>query len=123
MIPARCDEGMNKGVGGGNEEKSSWWAQVKGKGGFRTSENKKVKKSFSVERSPECVLGYEEGARERKRLNQSMKEERDQSKIKKFAFSGHLLYVRPRQDVVNKYQLSKSKMCIFFTFIAPSLHT
>lgn len=52
----------------------------------RTSENKKVKKSFSVERSPECVLGYEEGARERKRLNQSMKEERDQSKIKKICF-------------------------------------
>ena len=36
MVQAKCDEGVNKGGGGVNGEKRSCWAEIKGKGGFRS---------------------------------------------------------------------------------------
>ena len=47
----------------------------------------------------------------------------DQGKRKKSTLSEYLLCVRPRLDTVNKYQLSESKICIFFILVFPVLHT
>lgn len=60
---------------------------------------------------------------ERKKGNQSLGEEGDQSKRKKITFSEQLLcIIRSRLDVVNKYQFSEGKICIFFILIFSVLH-
>lgn len=56
-------------------------------------------------RRSECALGDEEGAGRKEETEPKHGRGRGSRQKKKIAFSKHLLYVRPRLDVVNKHQL------------------
>lgn len=73
---------------------------------------------------PAYALGYGEGDGKKEEVEPKHGGIRGLRKKKtRITISEHLLYVRPRLNVVNKYQLSGSKICIFFIVVFPVFHT